>query len=154
MRMTTNLSMIVAEIEIVYKTKVQAIDRPIITSAKQAYDLLLNNWNHNTIELIEEFKVLLLNNANRVMGLIPISIGGFTGTVADPRVIFGAALKAGCCNLIVAHNHPSQNVKPSRADEDMTNKLIAGGKYFDIKILDHIILTTTTYFSMAEEGII
>ena len=106
----------VAEVELIYKSEVKASERPVIKESKDAYEILMNYWDLNRIELLEEFKVLLLNQSNRVLGLFPLSSGGITGTVADPRLIFAAAIKACAVSIILSHSHPSGNLKPSRAD--------------------------------------
>ena len=97
---------------------------------------------------------MLLNRANKVIGLVDISVGGFAGTIADPKVIFGAALKAGASSLILAHNHPSGNLKPSKADISLTHKLISAGSFLDISVFDHIIITAEGYLSFADECLI
>jgi DNA repair protein RadC len=144
----------VSEIEIVYKSKVKAADRPVIKKSKDAYDLLLHTWNDNTLDLLEEFKVLLLNRANRVLGMINLSSGGITGTVADPRLILGAAIKAAATGIILSHCHPSGNLKPSQADEELTTKIAAAARLVDIRVLDHIIVTRDQYYSFADEGLL
>jgi DNA repair protein RadC len=100
----------VAEIELVYKSKVKASARPLVTSSQSAHEILLKAWDENKIEFVEQFKVLLLNRANKVLGIYEVSTGGISGTVADPRVIFVAALKANACSMILSHNHPSGNL--------------------------------------------
>lgn len=142
----------VAEIEIVYKTKVKPSSRPKITGSKDIYSLLLSVWDMNLIELQEQFIVLLLNRNNRVLGVYKASTGGLTGTVADPRLILAAALKAGAASIILSHNHPSSSLTPSRADEQLTQKIKQAASYHDISVLDHIIVTTEGYYSFAEEG--
>ncbi len=144
----------VAEVELVYRSKVKASERPKIVTSKDAYNVLLKSWDENKIEMVEQFKVLFLNQANKVLGIYEVSTGGITGTVADPRVIFAAALKANCCAIIISHNHPSGNLKPSRQDEELTQKIKQGGQLLDIKLLDHIILTAEEYFSFGDEGLI
>ena len=79
---------------------------------------------------------------------------GVAATIADPKLIFGAAIKANACGIIVAHNHPSGNLRPSNSDIDLTKKLKQGGKLLEIDVLDHIIVTKEGYFSMTDEGII
>ncbi len=143
----------VEEIELVYKTKVKTSERPHIRCSENAYHLLLANWDANTIDLFEEGKIILLNQANRVLSLFPVSKGGITGTVMDPRLIFTAALKRGACSLMLAHNHPSGNLKPSRADEDLTYKCRDAGKLLDIRVIDHIIVSSEGYFSFADSGL-
>lgn len=144
----------VAEVELTYKTKVKASERPQIISSDDAYNLLKKAWDDGKISFVEEFKVLLLNRANRVLGLVNVSTGGVSGTVADPKIIYVAALKANACALIISHNHPSGNVKPSRADEELTQKIKNAGAFLDIKLLDHLILSEETYFSFADEGLL
>ncbi len=100
----------------------------------------------------EIFAVLFMNRANKIMHLEIISSGGMTGTVADPRIILKKALEEEAVNIILCHNHPSGNLRPSRADEELTQKIIKAAKYFDIQVLDHIIVSTEGYYSFADEG--
>ncbi len=144
----------VAEVELVYKTKVKASERPLIKTPKDSYEILLQVWDQNKIEFQEEFKVLLLNRANRVIGVYEVSKGGMTGTVADPRLILAAAIKSLSVSIILCHNHPSGNLKPSRADEELTQKIKEAARYHDIKVLDHVIITSEGYYSFADEGLI
>lgn len=144
----------VAEVELIYKSKVKACERPKITTSKDAYNILMKCWDENKIEFVEQFKVLFLNQAKKVLGMYEVSTGGVSGTVADPRVIFVAALKSNCSSIVIAHNHPSGNLKPSRHDEALTQKIKSGGEFLDIKLLDHLIVTNETYFSFADEGLL
>jgi DNA repair protein RadC len=144
----------VAEIELVYKTKVKASARPKITSSKDSYDVLLNNWDDNKIDFIEQFKILLLNRTHKVLAVYEVSTGGVAGTVADPKVIFADALKANASFLILAHNHPSSSLKTSQADEMLSHKINEAGKFLDIKVLDHVIVTREGYYSFADEGLL
>jgi DNA repair protein RadC len=100
----------------------------------------------------EVFAVLFLNRANRIKHFEIISVGGITGTVADPRIILKKALEEEAVSLILCHNHPSGNLKPSKADEDLTSKIRHAARFFDINILDHIIVSTDGYYSFADEG--
>jgi DNA repair protein RadC len=144
----------VAEVELIYKSKVKASDRPRIASSKDAGDLLMKLWDEDKIEFVEQFKILLLNRNNRVLGVVDISSGGVTGTVADPKIIFDAALKANACNIIISHNHPSGSLKPSKADEAITQKIKYAGQLLDIRVFDHIIVTSEGYYSFADEGLL
>src|SRR3954449_11514701 len=144
----------VAEIELSYKSKVKASNRPQIGSSNDAYHILKHSWNENKIEFVEQFKVLFLNKANKVLGIYEVSTGGISGTVADPRVIFVAALKSNSCSLIASHNHPSGNLRPSKQDEELTQKIKQAGQFLDIKLLDHVIITNESYFSFADEGLL
>jgi DNA repair protein RadC len=144
----------VSEISVVYTPKFKASERPRVTSSKEVYGILFNNWDLNKIGFQEQFKIMLLNRANKVIGIYEVSSGGMSGTVADPKLIFGAALKSCATSIILSHNHPSGNLKPSNADLRLTSKIKAGGDLLDIDILDHIILTPEGYFSFADEGLL
>lgn len=144
----------VAEVELVYRTKVKPSQRPKIGSTADAYEILQKIWNRDKIELVEEFKVLFLNRSNKVLGVLDASSGGITGTVADPRIILAAAIKANAVNLLLAHNHPSGSVTPSRADEQLTVKIKEAARWLDITVMDHIIITTESYYSFAEERLL
>ena len=100
----------------------------------------------------EVFGVLYLNRANRIINFEIISQGGITGTVADPRIILKKALENEAVSLILCHNHPSGNLKPSRADELLTNKIKEAALLLDIRVLDHIIVSDRGYYSFADEG--
>jgi DNA repair protein RadC len=144
----------VAEVQLTYRTKVKPSERPKISCSKDIHEILKQIWNENTVEMREEFKVLLLNRANKLLGIYTVSKGGVSGTVADPKLIFVAALKGLASGLIIAHNHPSGNLKPSQSDIDLTKKLKEGGRLLEIPILDHIIYTVEGYYSFADEGMI
>lgn len=102
----------------------------------------------------EVFAVLYLNRANRINHFEIVSEGGITGTVADPRVILKKALEQHAVSIIVCHNHPSGNLRPSRADEMLTHKLKEAAQLLDITVLDHIIVSEMGYYSFADEGCI
>lgn len=144
----------VSEIELVYKSKATSSERPIVEDSHDCYEILKLLWDEGKINLVEEFKVLFLNRANRLIHFYELSSGGITGTVADTRIILAAALKVAACNIVLAHNHPSGNLLPSRADEELTAKIKTAAGYHDIKILDHIILSSESYFSFAEQGLL
>ena len=144
----------VSEIDLIYRSKVKASERPQIKTSKDAADLLRHLWSEDKIDFVEQFKVLFLNRANKVLGIFEVSTGGVTGTVADPRLIFIAALKMNCTGILVCHNHPSGNLKPSKPDEDLTQKIKQAGLFLDIKLLDHIIVTSEGFYSFADEGLI
>ena len=144
----------VAEVELVYRTKVKPSQRPKITTSVDAYEILQKIWNRDKIELVEEFKVLLLNRSNKVLGVLDASSGGITGTVADPRIILTAAIKANAVGIVLSHNHPSGSLKPSRADEELTVKIKEAARFLDMTVLDHIIITSEGYYSFADEGLL
>lgn len=146
----------VSEIDVVYKKKAacKAFERPLITASADAYQVCLHYWNLDKIDLLEEFKVLLLNWASRVLYIFAVSQCGLTCTVADPRVIPAVAVKVAACAMILVHNHPSGQLKPSRADEELTGKIKEASKYFDIKVFDHLVISSESYFSFADEGLL
>lgn len=144
----------VAEVELIYHSKVKASQRPQITSSLDAYQIFKEIWDDGKIELMEQFKVLFLNRANKVICVYNLSSGGITGTVADPRLIYTAALKVNTCGLILGHNHPSGSLIPSRADEELTAKIKGAGTFLDIKVLDHIIVSADGYYSFTDEGLL
>jgi DNA repair protein RadC len=149
-RVYTHLS----EVELSYKPKIRPSLLPTITTSQIAYEVLKYNWNAGRLEMQEEFKVLLLNRANKAIGIYHASIGGITGTVADPRLILIAALKRNAVSIVLAHNHPSGGTKPSKADEDLTTKIKNAAAFLDIKVLDHLIITSEGYYSFADEGLL
>ena len=139
--------------ELVYKSKVKASERPLIRGSKDIYDILKQIWDENKIDMLEEFKVIFLNRGNRITGVYNASSGGITGTVADSRLILAAAIKSLAVCIILAHNHPSGSVKPNRADEELTCKIKEAAKYHDIRVIEHIIVTSESYYSFADEGL-
>lgn len=144
----------VAEIQLTYKSNVKPSLRPKISTSRDAFNILKENWDEDKIEFVEQFKVMLTNRAQKVLGILEVSTGGVSGTVADPKVIFVAAIKAGASGFIMAHNHPSGNLTASQADIDLTRKMKEGGKFLEIQLLDHLIVTTEGYYSFADEGLL
>lgn len=102
----------------------------------------------------EVFAVIYLNRANKIKHFEIVSEGGITGTVADPRIILRKALEEDAVSIILCHNHPSGNLKPSRADEQLTTKIKEASRFLDITVLDHIIVSDAGYFSFADEGLL
>ena len=133
METTSKKQFEVAEIQLTYKTKVKPSQRPKITSSKEAYEILLDSWDEDKLEFVEQFKVLLLNRANKVLGIYEVSTGGVSGTVADPKLVFAAAINANASAMILSHNHPSGQLKPSQADISLTKKLTAGGRLLEYR---------------------
>ncbi|TKK66421.1 DNA repair protein [Ilyomonas limi] len=149
---TAQEGMQVSEVELVYKTKIKATERLQVSTSKEVYELLKRHWDENKIEFVEQFKILLLNRANKVLGIYEISTGGLVGTVADPKLIFIAALKVAASHIILAHNHPSGNLNPSIQDKQLTQKIKEGGKLLEIVVMDHLIISKDGYYSFADEG--
>ena len=144
----------VAEIQLTYKPKVKPSDRPRISSSKDAFEILIRNWDDSKIYFVEQFKVVLLNRANKVLGIYEASTGGISGTVADPKLIFAAALKTNASSIILSHNHPSGNLQPSQQDITLTRNLKEAGKFLELPVLDHLIVTGDGYYSFADEGLV
>lgn len=142
----------IAEIQVSYSSNMTKKEK--ITDSEKAYSILLNSWSLDLIELQEEFKVLLLNRANEVIGLFSMSKGGLSGTVVDVKLLFAVAIKCNASGIIIAHNHPSGNLKASEQDKKITKQIKEGAKIFDIQFLDHLIITKTGYLSFTNEGII
>ena len=128
-----------------------SLQKKIISCSNDIADYImakLKDYRH------EVFAVVFLNRANKINHFEIVSEGGITGTVADPRVILKKALEEDAVSIILCHNHPSGSLKPSRADEELTSKIKEAAKYFDIKILDHMIVSDAGYFSFADEGLL
>lgn len=143
-----------AEIQLSYKSQVKPSQRPKVGSSRDAYEVFKANWDESQVEFVEQFKVLLLNRAHRVLGIYEVSSGSPVGTVVDPKMVFCAAIKANACSIIVAHNHPSGNLSASQSDLDLTRKLRDGAKLLEIQLLDHVIITSEKYYSFADDGIL
>ena len=145
----------VSEIKISYINRVTSSNLNKISSSSDAAHMLLESWDKDTIELQESFKIMLLNNSNKVKGIYEISSGGITGTLVDIRIVFAVVLKSLSTAIILCHNHPSGNLKPSEADKRLTSKIKKASELLDIKLLDHVIITPTgSYYSFADENIL
>ncbi|MBD1263121.1 JAB domain-containing protein [Maribacter polysiphoniae] len=145
----------VNEIRISYCEKIGVINSPSMNNSEHVAKLLFENWDKQTIGLHETFKVLLLNNANKVKGTYQASTGGLTGTLVDLRILFAVVLKTLSVGIIIAHNHPSGKKKASEADINLTAKIKKAAELLDIRVLDHlIILPTGDYFSFADNGML
>ena len=145
----------IAEVSLIYRSKVKASDRSQVKSSQDAYKLFMDNWNPDTLEHVEEFKVLLMNRSNAVLGIMDVSKGGISGTVTDVRIILQAAIKANASGIIVCHNHPSGNLNPSESDTKITHKIKEAGNLMDVQLLDHLILTMDgKYYSFADNGLL
>ena len=142
---------IIAALELGRRRQMTTIkERPQIKSSQDAY----NSIAPLLIDLpLEEFWILLLNRANRVIGKACVSTGGVSGTVVDAKVLFQYAVKALASSVILFHNHPSGNFQPSQADISLTKKLQDAGKALDIAVLDHLIVSESGYYSFADEGL-
>ena len=143
----------ISEVRLVYRTKVKASERLQVKCSRDAYQIFMENWDQDTIEHSEEFKLMLMTRSNKVLGIASISKGGINGTVTDVRIIMQYAIKANASGIIVCHNHPSGNLQPSESDMKITQKIKESGTLMDIQLLDHLIIAPEDhYFSMADDG--
>jgi DNA repair protein RadC len=143
---------IVAALELGRRRRVEeAVELVKITSSKVIFELMqpiIGELPH------EEFWIVYLNNSNKVITKTQLSKGGITGTVVDIRIVFKMALEIGATSIVLCHNHPSGSLKPSEADKQITKKLKRAGESLEITILDHVIITETSYFSFVDQGIL
>lgn len=142
----------IAEVQLSYSSKVRASDRTRISSSIDAVDIFRHIF--PGIEHREYFYAMLLNRGNFVLGYYEVSKGGISGTVVDVRLIMQAAIKANASAIILSHNHPSGNLQASDADIRITRKIKQACSVLDISLLDHVILTSPGYLSMADDGLI
>ena len=143
----------VAEIEISYRPANSR--KSIITSSLDAYNELIDFFPEETISLHEKFVVMYLNRANRVLGVYELSKGGITSTSVDLRLLLSVALKTVSTGIILCHNHPSGNLKPSANDLEITNRIKEACGLMDIKLLDHLIVAADRHYnSLAEENLV
>ena len=145
-----NIDYTVGEVELSCKPKFKNLHK--IVSSEDAYKYLLPTYKEGTICYKEYFKVLFLNQANQVLGYTLISEGGITETSVDVRVILQAALLTNSMALVLAHNHPSGNLRPSRQDMEITKQVKEAAKLIRITVIDHLILTDAGYYSFSDEG--
>ena len=141
-----------AEIKVSYQRKQS--ETPTIANSKSAFDVLYGLYDKSIIGLKEEFFILLLNRANRLLGWFKLSSGGTNGTVADPKIIFMLALKTNTSSIILCHNHPSGNLQPSDKDVALTKRIKDAGNLLEISLVDHLIVSPDgKYNSLADEGL-
>jgi len=125
-----------------------------ITDSKDAADFLRKVYSRGSIELQESFIVLYLNRANEILGYYKHAIGGIAGVAVDRRLIYATALASASVGIILSHNHPTGSLKASPADIATTKQIKDAGDILDIRLLDHLIITKTSYFSFADNGMI
>lgn len=148
----TKAALLTAALELGRRRRIEEPnERPSITSSGSAYEQI-----RGTLAdlLHEEFWILLLDRGNRLMAKIKISMGGMHGTVADPKLIFNHVLLRKGSSVILVHNHPSGQLRPSEEDIRLTRKLTEGGRLLDIGVHDHLIVTTSGYYSFADNGML
>lgn len=143
----------ISEIKVAYRPLSTTILNPI-TQSKDVYDLIIREWDDNILEMIEEVKVIFLNRTNKQIGIYNLAKGGITGCVVDIRIILSIALKTLATGVILVHNHPSGNLKPSTEDKKITNELRKACEIMNITLLDHLIVTRKGFFSFADANLI
>ncbi len=145
----------VNEIKISYTEKKTTSIIKSITNSFEVAQLLFEDWDSGTIGLQESFKVVLLNNSNKVKGIYQVSQGGITGTIVDLRILFAVVLKSLSVGIILVHNHPSGKLMPSETDKRLTERIKNAADFFNIKVLDHLIITPSgEHYSFADNGLL
>jgi DNA repair protein RadC len=140
-----------SEITISYKPMILPPGRKQIASSKDVYGVFLSAWDENKIDYVEQFKTMFLDKSNKVIGVCDIATGGCSAVYIDPKVIFGAALKANASSIILSHNHPSRNLAPSVQDINLTNNMADVGRKLELPIIDHLIISPDGYYSFADD---
>lgn len=144
---------VIPEIELHYRSTVKRSALPVVQTSGDAYQLFLATWDETKIDFVEQFRVMLLNRANRVLGICTLTTGSSTQVIVDIRSLFALALLKNACCIIVAHNHPSGALTPSKSDSDLFSRLQEAGRILDIQVLDQLIVTAEGYYSFSDEGV-
>ncbi len=152
--MSDAVSLQVTEVELVYRNKSKASERPIVKTSKDAYNIFFSTWDQDKIELQEQFRVMLLDRKSSVLAVTTLSTGGLSSCIVDLKLAFATAIKGLASSIIIAHNHPSGNLKPSAEDQSLTTKFATAGKLLELPLLDHIIVTNEGYTSFCDEGLL
>lgn len=142
----------VAELLVSYSAHI--VSEQKINNSRETYSLIINHWNLDTIEMLEEVKILLLNKSNKALGVYDLSKGGMSSSIIDVKIVLSIALKSLASGIIIVHNHPSGNLSPSKADIDITKKLKSACNLMDITVLDHLIISKDNYYSFADDGLL
>lgn len=142
----------VAELLVSYSPNIISVQK--ISNSRETYSLITNHWNLATLEMFEEVKIMLLNKANKVLGIYDLSKGGLSSSIIDIKIVLSIALKTLASGIIIVHNHPSGNLVPSKPDIDITQKLKSACDLMDVILLDHLIISKENYFSFADDGLL
>jgi DNA repair protein RadC len=142
------------KITLSYTPKVKMSLLPTVHQSSDAYRLFIHCWDKEQIHYVEEFKVMLLSRASRVLGICTLTRGTAFATLIDIRNLFACALLANACSVICCHNHPAGSLQPSHTDEEISRKLKEGGRLLDIQVIDHLIISPEGYYSFGDEGIL
>ena len=149
--MTNN---IVSEVELSYKNRVPYSQRQKVTNSSSVYEVLRNIFPSETIDYRETFIVLYLNKAHQILGYSVVAEGGISQVAVDVKMIMQGALLANASVIILAHNHPSGNLNPSLEDRKLTEQVAEASKLFEIRVLDHLIVTSESFYSLSDNGYI
>lgn len=144
----------ISEIEISYKPAVKPSELMSVRSSQEVFAAFKLTWDESKIEFVEQFKVMLLNRANRILGICTLSTGTVVSSFCDPKLAFAIAIKANATGIIICHNHPSGCLLPSSSDQEITKRMVEVGKYMDLRVLDHLIISSEGYYSFADEGVL
>lgn len=144
----------IAKIKISYRNKIHPDNRIIVKDSKDAYHLLLKSWNKNYIQIVEEAKLLMLDKRNACLGVADLFRGGTASCIIDPKIVLATSLVSGASGIILAHNHPSGNLKPSKSDIDITRTISNGASIVGLRLLDHMIITPHGFYSMLDKGLL
>ncbi len=139
-----------SEIYIYYKNKNPNTVQ--LTDSEKVYEFIIDRYDKSTIEIQENVKLILLNNANRVLGVYDVSKGGTNSSVIDVKLLLAVILKTAASSIILVHNHPSGNLTPSDADIKITKKLKEACRLMDINLLDHLVISNNGFYSLADNG--
>ena len=148
------MNTVTPEFYIAKKTNGNKIESGQIKESLDIVNFLRKTFNKETIEVNETFIAMFLNRHNDIIGWTMVSSGGVSATIVDTRMIMKVAIDCMASNIVLAHNHPSGNTKPSEPDKQITKKIQTAAKYFDMEVLDHIIITADSHYSFANEGLI
>ena len=152
---TTIQNLQVNEIQLSYHPDIEVYKGSKISSSKEAFNFFSQSFNQKLLSIQEQFLVIFLNRSNKPLGVLKLSTGGIHSTVADIRLIMATALKSLSSAIIIAHNHPSGDLKPSQSDLQLTKQIKDACKFFDLQLLDHLILNPVgEYSSFADEGVL
>lgn len=143
----------VAEVQLTYKNRIPCKDRQQITGSGTAYHIVKAQFPDETIDYRESFKVIYMNRSNHVLGCLTVSEGGPCSTAVDVKLILQGALLTNASGVILVHNHPSGNLKPSEPDKIMTERIRKALTVMEVNLLDHLIVTRESYFSFVDEGV-
>jgi DNA repair protein RadC len=141
----------VNEVEVLYKPRLDTIELTKVVKSADVVDFLRKIW-ADDIEYRERFYAVYLNRNNKILGYYLVSMGSSCGTVTEPKMIFQPAICMHASTVIIAHNHPSGNTKPSDTDLKLTSRLCKAGQFLEIPILEHIILTKSEFYSFSDNG--